>query len=235
MIEDNMTVEQRSTMIWDQFKDLFFDCYFRWNIKEQMYRDFLNLRQGANKSIAEYEVKFTRLSCYPVMAAIVLVSIMTYVQCMDIAKTIEAEARDYKERKDAKRAKIRGKVRFRVTGTRSQSWAFSGSTFMSHLPTRWKQCKPQTLDNYPYIQKDQQKISAKTAREGMSRTSYCSTATLSRYQHNSRAPFSFYTPSYYPSDQPGRNSLMDIRTLDSSCHNYKHPDPHSTQKPDIDR
>ncbi|KAK3031902.1 hypothetical protein RJ639_035212 [Escallonia herrerae] len=106
-------------MTWDQFKDLFFDRYFPRSVKEQMYRDFLNLRQGENESVAEYEVKFTQLSHYgkqlvanekdrvqmftwglkpSIRQRIVPVPIETYVQCVDIAKTIEAEAKDYREK-----------------------------------------------------------------------------------------------------------------------------------------
>ncbi|KAK3037897.1 LOW QUALITY PROTEIN: hypothetical protein RJ639_032127 [Escallonia herrerae] len=77
MIEDNKTAEQRKAMTWVQFKVLFFDRCFPRSVKEQMYRDFLNLRQEDNESVAEYE-------------------------CVDIAKTIEFEARDFKERKEAK-------------------------------------------------------------------------------------------------------------------------------------
>ncbi|KAK3017349.1 hypothetical protein RJ639_006603 [Escallonia herrerae] len=91
-----------------------------------MYHDFLNLRQGENESVAEYKVKFMRLSRYgkqlvadekdrvhmftwglkpSIRQRIVPVPIETYVQCVDIVKTIKAEAKDYRERKDAKTGK----------------------------------------------------------------------------------------------------------------------------------
>ncbi|KAK3002848.1 hypothetical protein RJ639_018624 [Escallonia herrerae] len=77
MIEDSKTVEQHRAMTWDQFKVLFFDRYFPRSVKEYMYRDFLNPRQEDNESVSEYK-------------------------CVDIAKTIECEARDFRERKEAK-------------------------------------------------------------------------------------------------------------------------------------
>ncbi|KAK3028594.1 hypothetical protein RJ639_038384 [Escallonia herrerae] len=82
--------EQRRAMTWDQFKILFFDCYFPRSLKEYMYRDFLNLRQEENKSIVEYE-------------RIVPVPIETYVQCVDIKKTRESEARDFREKESPDR------------------------------------------------------------------------------------------------------------------------------------
>ncbi|XP_059664181.1 uncharacterized protein LOC132309949 [Cornus florida] len=51
-------------MIWDKFKELFYEKYFliskRWELKDQ----FLGLIQG-NMSVAEYENKFTSLSRFP--------------------------------------------------------------------------------------------------------------------------------------------------------------------------
>ncbi|KAK3009670.1 hypothetical protein RJ639_014018 [Escallonia herrerae] len=93
------------------------------SVKEQMYRDFLNPRHGENESVAEYEVKFTRLSRYgkqlvtskkdrvqmftwglkpSIRLCIVPVPLDTYIQCIYITKTVEDEARDYRERKDTK-------------------------------------------------------------------------------------------------------------------------------------
>ncbi|KAK3005824.1 hypothetical protein RJ639_016971 [Escallonia herrerae] len=57
VIEDSKTSEQHRAMTWDQFKVLFFECYFFRSVKGQMYCDFLNLRQEDNESVAEYGVQ----------------------------------------------------------------------------------------------------------------------------------------------------------------------------------
>ncbi|KAK3015834.1 hypothetical protein RJ639_006011 [Escallonia herrerae] len=87
------------------------------------YSLFKRALKGENESVTKYEVKFTRLSRYgkqlvanekdrvqmftwglkpSIRQCIVSVPLDTYIQCIDIAKTIEAEAKDYRERKDAK-------------------------------------------------------------------------------------------------------------------------------------
>ncbi|KAK3009671.1 hypothetical protein RJ639_014019 [Escallonia herrerae] len=107
-------------MTWDQFKELLFDHYFLKNEKEQMYHNFLNLWHGENESVANYDVKFTsygkqlvaseknrvKIGLKPSLREhIIPVLLDTYIQCVEIAKTIEAEARDYRVRKDTNAGK----------------------------------------------------------------------------------------------------------------------------------
>ncbi|KAK3037062.1 hypothetical protein RJ639_031779 [Escallonia herrerae] len=93
IIEDSEMVEQYKAMTEDHFKVLFFDPYFPRSVKEQMYHDFLSMRQEKNES-------FTELRQH-----IVPVPIETYVQYVDIAKITESQTRDYRERKDARAGK----------------------------------------------------------------------------------------------------------------------------------
>ena len=51
----------RISLTWERFRDEFFDKYFPRSVRIQKEQEFIHLKQG-NRSVAEYEVKFTELA-----------------------------------------------------------------------------------------------------------------------------------------------------------------------------
>ena len=51
----------RIPLTWERFRDEFFDKYFPRSVRIQKEQEFIHLKQG-NRSVAEYEVKFTELA-----------------------------------------------------------------------------------------------------------------------------------------------------------------------------
>ena len=56
-------LESQEPLEWENFKDAFFKKYFPRSVRRQKESEFIQLRQG-NMTVAEYETKFTQLSCF---------------------------------------------------------------------------------------------------------------------------------------------------------------------------
>ncbi|XP_059654905.1 uncharacterized protein LOC132301685 [Cornus florida] len=61
--ESITTMEERTTLTYDQFQDRFDDKYFSFAVSAAKKKEFLNLQQG-DRTVAEYEQEFTNLSLF---------------------------------------------------------------------------------------------------------------------------------------------------------------------------
>ena len=63
LVTGSYFVEQRATISWDSFMEMFHTCYITWVERERLAQEFLDLRQGS-ESVMEITRMFTERAMF---------------------------------------------------------------------------------------------------------------------------------------------------------------------------
>ncbi|KAK2968024.1 hypothetical protein RJ640_001548 [Escallonia rubra] len=124
MVKRTLSIEEEHALTWARFQEIFLGNYFPRNVKDGMVEVFLRLEQEEDKTVKDYEARFSRLSTfvthvidtverratrfknglwYKIRKCLTAVTLDTYGQVLDKAhrvdKYVEAGRKYYKEQR----------------------------------------------------------------------------------------------------------------------------------------